>query len=275
MGTKIWDGAAEKDTAHTLWDGSAEKAATVAAMPTGYASVADMLAKPPFFVAHRGGSLNWPEMSLRGMTESVARGVGALEISLARTLDGVWFGMHDENFDRTAGKTGTPKASAVNWADVNKNYGNGSDRYYTLQELMGPWRTSHVFFIDPKYAGSRTSELFALIKTLVPASRVVIKYYGDNANLAAQAKAQGFQTWGYFYPADVDSGMFNTYKGSWDILGMSYDAAASYWNTLLAAGKPVIGHICPNASAVNIARTKGASGLMVSGIREAISQDGL
>src|SRR4051794_19658877 len=42
--------------------------------------VPDLLRARPFYVAHRGGSSDWPECSLLAYRESVARGVDALEI---------------------------------------------------------------------------------------------------------------------------------------------------------------------------------------------------
>src|SRR4051794_28007721 len=68
--------------------------------------VPDLLRTRPFYVAHRGGSDDWPECSLLAYRESVARGVDALEMPLARSQDGVWFGLHDETLDRTSGTTG-------------------------------------------------------------------------------------------------------------------------------------------------------------------------
>ena len=38
--------------------------AEVRPFPDGYATVTQMLADTPFYLAHRGGSANWPEMSL-------------------------------------------------------------------------------------------------------------------------------------------------------------------------------------------------------------------
>lgn len=64
-----------------------------------------MLSQPMFYVAHRGGSREWPEMSLHAYTQAGFWGVGALEVSLARTSDGVWFGLHDADINRTSGTT--------------------------------------------------------------------------------------------------------------------------------------------------------------------------
>ena len=51
--------------------------------------VSDLRSADPFYVAHRGGSRDWPEMSMAAYRAAVGLGVDALEISLARTSDGV------------------------------------------------------------------------------------------------------------------------------------------------------------------------------------------
>lgn len=274
IGITVWDGDEEAAAAASVWNGAAETAATVRGMPTGFRDVDAMLAATPFYIAHRGGSVDWPEMSLRGMTESVARGAGALEVSLARTSDGVWFGLHDETFDRTAGQTGTLKPEQLTWSQV-QNYSNRGDRYYRLEELVEPWASSHVFFIDPKYNHQRTAELFPKLNAMLRPEQVVIKYFGDNWRLANAARAAGYKSWGYFYTANFDSGMYAANKDYWDFLGLPYDAPVSYWNTLALEGKPMIAHIAPNLAAANMGLARGAAGVMVSGIRNVLGIDGL
>ena len=45
--------------------------------------------KNGFMIAHRGGSDDWPDMSLLAYNESVNRGIPALEFSFSLTSDGV------------------------------------------------------------------------------------------------------------------------------------------------------------------------------------------
>lgn len=273
-GMKIWDGTTESCVWTGYWDGNTEFSSSVGAMPTGFSSAQHMIDSAPFYIAHRGGSVDWPEMSLRGMTESVSRGAGALEVSLSRTSDGVWFGLHDETFDRTAGLTGTPKPETLTWSQV-RGINNGGDRYYTLEELVSPWADSHVFFIDPKYNHQRTAELFGKLDALTSPERVVIKFFGDNWRLADAARAAGYKSWGYFYPGDFDSGMYAANKNAWDYLGLPYNAASSYWATMASEGKPMIAHIAPTLSAANQGLAQGAAGVMVSGIRSVLGDAGL
>lgn len=263
----LWDGTQEVEVTPSVWN-QREVSATAAVMPFGYASAEQMVASAPFFIAHRGGSRNWPEMTPRGMTESAARGVGALEISLGRTTDGYWFGLHDDTLDRTAGVTDSLMARNMTWEQVQQ-YKNGTDRYYLLEELVEPWAETHVLFIDPKYDNFRTAELFPILNRLIAPQRVVIKSYGNNQRLANESRAAGYKSWGYYYPADFDSGMYAANRHVWDYLGIPYDAPTPYWDTIKLENKPIIAHIAPTLTAVEAGLSKGASGIMVSGVASA------
>lgn len=245
-------------------------------VPTGYPSITDMLATANFKVAHRGGSNSFPEMSLHAYTQSILRNYKALEISLARTSDGVWFGLHDQTLDRTSGVTGVT-ASALTWAQVQTYQisaglpaGQTAKPYMRWEQIIAAYGQTHVLFIDVKYAVAYRTELLDLMDA-VPGgkTRFVAKYFGVEGNTAgttgwaADARARGYKTWGYFYETDLAN--LPTYQGRWDILGMEYGASASAWTTILAYGKPVIAHICPDQTAVNTAQSKGAVGYMVSG----------
>lgn len=250
-------------------------------VPYGYASVTAMLAASPFYISHRGGSRDFPEMSLYAYGQSVLRGYGAIELSLARTSDGVWFGLHDATLDRTSGVTGVT-ASAITWAQVqsyeilgstaSNNPGQANRPYMRFEELMDLYYATHVIFIDPKVVASGfRQELLNMMDALpdTPTDRIIAKYYGvsggvGNTGWAFEASSRGYTTWGYFYQSDAAN--FATYQGHWDILGLEYGADQATWDTLLAYNKPVIGHVAPDAAAASSALTKGADGVVVSGV---------
>jgi hypothetical protein len=249
-------------------------------MPEGYPSVNAMLAASPFYIAHRGGSDNWPEMSLHAYTQSVFWGVGALEMSLGRSSDGVWFGLHDATLDRTSGTTGFT-ASAHTWAEIQAysitaaetdNSSQPVRPFMRWEEIIATYYPTHVLFVDPKAAYSFRSELLDMMDDCpgTPTDRFVAKYYGvvgpanNSSGWPFDASSRGYKTWGYFYQADAAN--FATYQGRWDILGMDYNADQTTWNSILSYGKPVIGHIVPSSGAATSALTKGADGLMVANV---------
>jgi hypothetical protein len=252
--------------------------AEVRPFPNGYATVTNMLATSPFYIAHRGGSINWPEMSLHAYTQAGFWGVGAFEVSLARTSDGVWFGLHDDTLDRTSGTTGFV-ASAHTWSEVQAyqitaagttNPGQPTRPYMRWEELMDAYYDSHVFLVDPKAAVGFASEILDKMDAMPGDSteKFIAKYYGVSSSWVNAATARGYKSWGYFYQTDAAN--FAAYQGRWDILGMDYNADNATWNTILSYGKPVIGHIVPNSTAATTALGYGASGLMVSGVEQVV-----
>lgn len=252
--------------------------AEVRPFPTGYSSVSTMLAASPFYVAHHGGNDNWPEMSLHAYTQAGFWGAPAFELSLARTSDGVWFGLHDDTLDRTSGTTNFV-ASEHTWAEVQAyqitaaftdDTSQPTRPYMRWEEIIAAYYSSHVIFVDPKHATNYREELLDMMDALsgTPTDRFVAKYFGVASLWAQSARARGYKTWGYFYEANLTD--IPTFQGYYDILGMEYGASQSTWDAITAYGKPVIGHIVGSTTQANAALTKGADGLMVEGVKQVI-----
>lgn len=248
-------------------------------MRRGFSNVSEMLSTQGFTWAHRGGSSSWPEMSLYAYTQSVLRGYGVLEVSLGRTSDGVWFGLHDQSTDRTSGGT-YGNASSQTWAQIQAQHivvgGSGAPQpYMRWEEIVEAYGDTHILVADPKYAlGSYRAEFLDLVESTIGTERAIIKYSGPGSgatSLSTQAQARGFETWGFFYASDASvslggNGSLQTWGPSWTLIGMEYGASQDIWNEALALGKPVIGHITPSQTHYNTAIAKGASGVQVSGV---------
>lgn len=241
----------------------------------GFRSVAEMLGKPGATWAHRGGSTTWPEMSRYAYEQAVLAGYGALEFSANRTSDGVWIGAHDASLNRTSQTTGLPDISAMTWAQVqtyqNSLNANGTPRpYYRLDEFLDTFTPTHVVIVDPKHAiGAHDTEFLNLLDAHGGRSKIVVKFYGVGSGataLADKAKAKGYETWGYFYEADVTAGALATSQSHWSILGMNYDAPQSAWDAVLAFGKPVVGHIAATQANYGMAIAKGARMVQSAGV---------
>ncbi|KTR78016.1 hypothetical protein NS234_04945 [Microbacterium oxydans] len=235
--------------------------------PPGFSSVSQMLATPGATWAHRGGSTNWPEMSKYAYEQAALAGYGALEFSANRTSDGVWVGVHDASLNRTSQTTGLPDISAMTWAQV-QTYQNslnaaGTPRpYYRLDQFLDDFTSTHVVIVDPKHAiGTYNTEFLNLLDAHGGNSKIVVKFYGAGtgaAALADAATAKGYQTWGYFYEADIASGELAAWQSHWSLLGMEYGASQGAWDTILAYGKPVVGHIAGSQANYNTAISRGA-----------------
>jgi hypothetical protein len=241
-----------------------------------------LVQRPGFTVAHRGGSLDWPEMSMVGYRESVRLGANALEISLARTSDGVWFGLHDATLDRTSGTSGFVAAQHT-WSEVQAHTitaGETNDPrqqpqpYLRFEELVAAYGRTHTIFVDPKVVPTdHLGELFSLMAAVPdPANTFVAKGYCTAQAWPLDAAARGLRTWGYYYGAELaaDPAMLATTQERWSWLGLDYEAAPDAWRTLNATGKPVLAHIVPSRADADRALDLGAAGLVVSGVREVL-----
>ena len=63
----------------------------------------------PAFIAHRGGSDEWPENTLLAFEKSAALGCDAIETDLHQTKDGEFVIFHDETLERTTNGKGEVK----------------------------------------------------------------------------------------------------------------------------------------------------------------------
>jgi len=76
------------------------------------------LPKPPFAIAHRGFSSQYPENTLASFDAALGAGAVMLEMDLTLSKDRVIVVIHDETLDRTTNGTGL--VSSQNWPDLQK-----------------------------------------------------------------------------------------------------------------------------------------------------------
>ena len=242
-------------------------------VPRGYDTVADMLTREPFYVADRGGALNWPEGSLYAYTQSIVYKAGALELPVNRTSDGVWFVLLDTTLDRTSGITGSIDPTALTWAQVQAytiaepaGFTGGVKPYMRLDEIAALYGKTHIFFLDPRFRdATHRTEFLDTITSLFPPNRIVVKHYYTFTALAAAAKARGLATYGYYTQAaiDADANAIASTHADWDILGLNWDATATTWSLLQSFGKPTVAHSCDTEEKGEIGLGLGADGLMM------------
>lgn len=243
--------------------------------------VSPMLRVRPFTIAHHGGSRDWPEMSMFAYRSAAAAGVDALEMSVARTSDGVWFGLHDSTLDRTSGTTNFIPAQHT-WAEV-KQYlisaaGTTSPSqqarpYARVEEVLTAFGDTHTIFLDPKTASATYyPELLSIVERLVsdPQQTVVAKGYCTTTGWGLIAQKRGYQSWGYYYANELaaSSTLLTSTLAAWTLLGLDAGGDAAQWASLVAVGRPVIGHVVQTAASAQTSLAKGAQGLMISGVAE-------
>lgn len=242
-------------------------------VPEHYDSVDAMLAAQPFYIAHRGGSANWPEFSMSAYSQAVDWGVGALELSVSRTADGVFFGLHDATLDRTSEVSGNVDPTKLTWGALTSQYKNklnaptpsGVD-YTSANDIFAAFAKDHVIFVDPKYVGNteQRTDLIKLMLSYAPADHWVLKGYYDDSSLTPLAHQYGIRTWGYYFPGDVAK--LDQTADNWDMLGLQVSASDAQWQQVKAKGKPVIAFFISNQSELAEANRKGANGMMVSDV---------
>lgn len=253
---------------------------TSATSPAGFASVAAMAAKRGATWAHRGGSASYTEHSLFAYAQAAERGYGALELSMQRTIDGVWFGCHDLDLARvTGGAAPTTDVRTMTWAQVNSYQmtvgASGAPQPFMRWQdfLAAGYQNTHVLILDPKNSvGTHQAEFLAMVAGDVDKSRVLMKWAGGLTSFADAAHAAGFQTAGYWYQDDYDADNLAAETQHWDWLGMDL-AASSAWTgpgsireLANAQGKKVWGHIAANQVDYNTAVAKGADAVQASAV---------
>jgi hypothetical protein len=244
--------------------------------------VTELFAAADFSVAHRGGSADWPEMSSYAYQQAAAHGVDALEISLARTSDGVWFGLHDATLDRTSGTSGFVAAEHT-WKEVTQYLISARETsdprqperpYLRFTDLLRDFGESHTIFVDPKVVPPQYfPELVAMMMGVSkPRETFVAKGYCTAGRWPQLAAEQRWKSWGYYYGTEIEASpdLLSSTQSRWTSLGLDFEASAGSWSRINELGKPVIGHIIPSRKDADRVRRLGAQGLMLSGVTEVL-----
>ena len=253
-----------------VYQNGEERPATMKAVPRGYKDIGTMMITRGFLIAHRGGSVSWPEASMRAYTNAVMYGAGALEVSCQKTKDGVWFLNHDRTLKRVDPTAPDTPVTEMTWADIQKYHTIG-EPFMTVEEYFAAYGSSHITVLDPKYSAAEWQELKKFFPTDAQ-GRIIWKFSIDAGWLANQWKSDGWKCWGYSYPDQVTDGRINEWHKPWDYIGMSWEASDEVWRRATALGKPVWAHICPTRQAYDDGLAKGAVGCMVSGVANIYSE---
>lgn len=250
----------------SVYENDAEKPASkVGVMPTGPSSLAELYRIPNFVVAHRGGSASWTESTQQAYTNSMAYGMDALEISCARTSDGVWFANHDNNLKSLGGPD--KNTSNMTWAEVQEAMKGMPDKMpCTLEWLLETYGDSTVIVFDPKNNHHRRDEFFKILEPYK--GRVLVKFFGDLFSLFDDARARGFGAWGYAYESSKTATWWPGFASGehLDVLSITWDASVDTYDQLKASGKPIVSHITRWPNHAKAAADKGATGTIASAI---------
>jgi hypothetical protein len=99
-----------------------------------------------------------------------------------------------------------------------------------------------------------------------------MKSYWQSVQTPTAARAAGYLTWGYYYGRNMND--FADTQTLYDLLGLDYGAPIANFRTMIATGKPVLGHVIANQDEAHLALSKGAHGLVVSGVTQVVPHRG-
>lgn len=263
-----------------LLAGSAAAAAGCSLLPrTPPATVADLVAGTPFYVAHRGGGANWPEMTAHAYEQaSRLPGLQALEISVCLSSDGVLVCSHDPTTTRVTGvdltiaDTPWSTLSALTVSAAGTTDPGQPRRPLTrFDDVVDAYADRFVLFVEPKVKAAE-EPLMARLAGLGQPERVVWKQY-VNATRFSQAKEHGFSTWGYVLDEPSHRGerlQRFAAAASLDMLGAPLAEPDGFVDTVRAAaaanGKPLLAWAVSSAADRDRALRLGCQGLMTSDI---------
>lgn len=233
--------------------------------------VAEFLARPPFYVAHRLGGTEYPEFTRRGLDASLAAGFKALELSVRRCATGEYVLIHDWVTTRTVPGTDYQVWNTT-WSTF-EGLQQASGGFLRLTDVLDVAPEDVVLAVDHKVTSSKEvgsagdmeaeADLFDLLEARFGAenarSRVIIKHF-IKGGVSERARARGYRTMCMMYPNEVAGADLT----KWDVLGMEWNAPDDVWATLRATGKPLIAHIITTQAQATRARERGAIGLMSS-----------
>ncbi len=240
---------------------------------------AELVADDPFYVAHRGGGANWPEMTAFAYDQAAALPyVKAMEVSFCLSSDGVLVCSHDPDPVRVTGVS--LEIAATPWATLSQLTVTAAQTddpsqprrpFSRFEDVVEQHIDRLVLFVEPK-VGAAVEPLMSRMAALAQPERVVWKQPVNQPNFAT-AKQNGFATWGYVLdePSHVNRLEMFAADPSIDMLGVAVtatdDLSAAVAAAARAAKKPVM--MWPVSTREQRARALsfGSRGLMTSDIR--------
>lgn len=278
MGVPVLNGLGE--TVYASYLDASEVRTAPASIRTwypGFPTIGAALAVPGATMAHRGGSLNYPEMSQIAYDRSVTRGFGVLEFSCGWSSDLVPFGLGDQTLDRVAGVTGDIDPTTLTWATISSTYQNVLrpiapgvyQPLYRLEDFLAKYSETHTLMIDPKFGFNNATKVNAMLDLCDMyggPDQIVIKFDTPTSDVTMTTLAHGR---GYlcmnYWGGSANSAAMAAQQGNWDIIGALY-SDATMMTQAGTYGKPVWAAVVPDQAGYNTAITNGADLVMCSNV---------
>jgi glycerophosphoryl diester phosphodiesterase len=192
-------------------------------------SAQNLVESVPFYIARRGGSRNWPELTAYAYSQaSRVPGLHALEVAVCRSADGVLVCSFDRTTKRLTGRDLT--ILSEDWATLSRLTVTAAETLdptqprrplARLDDVIDAHIGQFVFFVEP-VVEEAVSNLMAKLISLKQPERIVWKQ-PVNSERFADAKRHGFSTYGYVVdqPAHVRNLQRFAASGVVDMMGTS------------------------------------------------------
>lgn len=276
LGSSLALGAAAAVGTELLGGTPAARATPSGAAPT----VSTLTAQNPFYIAHRGGGRDWPQMTGYAYQQaSMLPGLQAIEVSTCLTRDGVLVCSHDAD---TLSATGVDHVIGnVDWSDISSLMVKSSSTLDPSQparpitkysSVIYTYLSKFVVFAEPKTSAAAVNLMYNLREMNQP-ERTVWKQ-PINSTRFAQAKNNGFSTWGYVLnePDHLGANLTRYAASEYiDTLGAPLSESDDFIKAIVDAagenGKPTIAWAVSTTADRDRALRLGCTGLMTSEIR--------
>jgi glycerophosphoryl diester phosphodiesterase len=230
--------------------------------------VARWLAKTPFFVAHRGGDASWVEGTSDAYLNAAKWNPDlALEVPVWRSADGVWVVSEAP----TTGKVFNADYPIISttWRTLStlRTKHDNLPMARLKNDILEPYGSTRILFIDNK-SDQHVGEFFDLLGSYAGPARYISKGFYRSKQTAMEAHRRGYLTSGYYGTTDMSH--FADTQARFDLLGLDYSAPRQDFTEMNATHKPVIAYIIRDQTVGSAAVCNGASGLMVSAVREVV-----
>ena len=171
--------------------------------PASEVDITSLLADDPFYLAHKGGSGDWPEMTAYAYDQAAGLpGLEAVDLSVCRTADGILVCSYDKTTKRLTGKDLT--ILDEDWATLSRLTVKSTETsrpsqprrpFARLEEVLDAHLGRFTFFVEPRVQEAAGNLMAQLISYDQP-ERIVWKQPVTSTRFA-EAKRHGFATWGY------------------------------------------------------------------------------
>lgn len=244
---------------------------TAAEAPTENVTVDNWLADPVVYVAHRGYSRDYTEMTLYAYDQCMGLGAKAIEVSVVVSSQGTLWCSHDATVDRETGKASrgafssfTDKQIAAMMVKGNlaKDDPGQPDRPFALfSDVLTRYGGRVVIFVEDK-TYSHTDKVITAMQTIPSYREKFVWKQAGPGHKFPQVTDAGIKSWGYYFNAD--KAKFSATQAQWDYVGTDYHSADDLLVAQIsqAGASRVIAHIIPTQAQATRLLKLGVRGLM-------------